>query len=462
MSPQLEPAVIEATDLTPIQDINAEDEAWLRQLAKTVNTDTITLKLSKRNAEDVEPIVFFDERTGCWWANRYIGEVQFQGKILRIFPRFGMPQLQRWLSRIWGVRFLSAKGKYEKARVWLWELLAKLWETQLLAAAKHGLPTLRLDELHCGQFIRGRLQVRLTAKEFSTGRRKLISRTRNRHIDHRIGGIIVYAFEHIRRELRHLGDERSWLTERGQSLIAQLRAHITRQEAVMAAESHVPVKYTPITESYRIIVELSRAIICQQPFSSVAQGSKDVLGVLIDMAEVWELYIYHLLRSSLHGFKVVHTGRGPDSENYLLRSDKTDERLGHLKPDILILGQHSNKLFAILDAKYKNTLPTPDRPYGILREDLYQLTAYVSAYGSPTELLGGGLVYPAMQDSSNIIALQLKSPWHLSALERQIWFFGLSCQVDSVSNIELSPTEEAFIDATQAMLKRCSAAPMAI
>ena len=42
--------------------------------------------------------------------------------------------------------------------------------------------------------------------------------------------------------------------------------------------------------------------------SSAAQGTSDVLGVLIDMAEVWELYVYSLLRTALLGADVQHTG----------------------------------------------------------------------------------------------------------------------------------------------------------
>lgn len=452
MRPRAETQVVETTDLTPITGLSADDEAWLRRLAQAADTGALALKLSRRNTDEAEPVAFFDERSGCWWAGRYIGEVHYQDRTLRILPRFGMPQLQRWLSRIWGVRLLSTKGKYERTRVWLWELLAKLWETRLLAAAKHGLPTFRLDELHHGQTIRGRLQVRLTAKEFSTGRQHVVSRTRNRHIDHRIGGIIVYAFEHLRRELHHLGDERSWLTQRGQNLVAQLRAHVTRREAISAAESRLPVRYAPITESYREVVEMSRAIARQQPSSSSVGGSNDVLGVLIDMAEVWELYIYHLLRSALRGVEVVHTGRDLSTSNCLLRSDQTGEPLGRLKPDTLILAPHTNRLLAILDAKYKTTTQTPERPHGIQREDLYQLAAYLSAYGRPTELLNGGLVYPATQNTPNILALQSKSPWRLSASERQLWFFGLRCEADSRSGMELSEDELAFIEGVQAAL----------
>ena len=139
----------------------------------------------------------------------------------------------------------------------------------------------------------------------------------------RLGGIIIHAFEQLRRELHHLGDERSWLTLRGQGIATDLRTHVNRRISTNAAVSRAPVRYTPITEIYREVVQLSQAIARHQPSSSVSLGSKDVLGVLIDMAEVWELYVYHLLRSSIREAEVLHVGRDTDADNFLLRSERT-------------------------------------------------------------------------------------------------------------------------------------------
>jgi 5-methylcytosine-specific restriction enzyme subunit McrC len=107
MSARAEPAVIEATDLSPICDLAEDDEAWLRRLVQAADTCALALKFSPHDAIEVEPITFYDEKTACWWTGRYVGEVQYEGRTLRILPRFGMPQLQRWLSLIWGVRLIS-------------------------------------------------------------------------------------------------------------------------------------------------------------------------------------------------------------------------------------------------------------------------------------------------------------------------------------------------------------------
>lgn len=451
MRPRTEPLIIETTDLTPIHNLTSEEEAWLRQVSQIASSNELALTLTRRDEEEAEPVVFFDERSSSWWAGRYIGEVQYQGRTLRILPRF-QDQLHRWLSRIWGVRLLPSKGRYEGGSIWLWQLIARLWESRLLAAAQHGPPTFRFDELHSGLTIRGRLQTRLTAHEFSRGRQKLVSRSRIRSIDHRIGGIIIDAFENLRGALRHVGDERSWLTDRTLNFISQLRTSITRKEIETAARARVPIRYTPITEGYRDLVELSRAISRQRPFSSTGQGTNDVLGVLIDMAEVWELYVYHLLRNTLREVEVIHTGRDVNTETYLLRSNQTGEPLAKLKPDILILSQRTNRLLAVVDAKYKTTTPTRERPQGILREDLYQLAAYLSAFGGREEHPTAGLVYPSTKETQNIFALQAKNPWSFSATDHQLWFLGLSCEMSTQSGLQLSSGESLFVESVQSIV----------
>lgn len=149
--------IIEATDLSPISGIGDIEDTWLRKLARRVKTDAMTLRLSQKAEADDEPLLSFDSLTGKWWTGRYIGELSFENRILRILPRYGVPTLQRWLSRIWSIQIFASQGQYEASRLWLWILLAKLWEARVLAAAKHGLPTRRFEETHTGLTVRGRL-----------------------------------------------------------------------------------------------------------------------------------------------------------------------------------------------------------------------------------------------------------------------------------------------------------------
>ena len=436
---------IEATDLSPITRVGEAEDAWLRQLARRAEADTLALRLSGRNAEQ-EPIVYFDACRGSWWTGRYIGEVAYQDGTLRILPRFGIPQLGRWLGLIWGVRILSSRGKYETSRLWLWELLAKLWEARLLAAAKHGLPARRVEETYRGATVRGRLDIRSTARELGTGRRNLVSRSRNRSVDREIASVLLCAFENLRGQLRHLGDHRTWLTPRAQSIIGGLQGQYGHRVPVSSVEIKRPIRYTPITESYRPAVDLSLAIIRQRPMSSAAAGQQDVFGALIDMAEVWEMYIYQLLNTSLIELDVCHTGRAEENEEHLLRSTSTGERLGGLKPDILIRSLGSRGILAVLDAKYKNTTRQSDRPFGVHREDLYQMIAYLSSLGQKNASINGGLVYPAGAGEPAINELQDSSPWSIRRTESAFWFLGVDCSSGSIGADGLTTGEVKFVE----------------
>ena len=443
---------IEATDLSPITVVSEFEDKWLREIAKLTDAGSMAIQLSRGVPDPAEPIVSFDARSGRWWTGRYIGEITYGDGTLQVAPRFGIPQLQRWLSRIWGVRLLSTKGKYETSRLWLWELLARLWEARLLSGAKHGLPTKRFDEVHRGRTLRGRLDIRATAKEMGAGRGNLVSRSRERSVDQQIAAIILCAFEQLRNQLHHLGDHRSWLSPRAQNIAQELQSHHYGRVGDVVVEMRSPIRYTPITESYRPVVELSLALLKRRPMSSTTGGQSDVLGVLIDMAEVWELYVHHLLHSSLIECDVTHTGRRAENEAHLLRSVNSGTRLGGLKPDILLNSFSSSKLLAVLDAKYKSTTRTLERPHGIQREDLYQINAYVSALGSSEGSIAGGLIYPRGGEVAAISALQHASPWQSSRHDALVWFLGIDCLSQDVDSTGLTSGEVEFIHIVRNML----------
>lgn len=417
-------AGLSVEDLSPFEAMADEDAAWLRELVRRANTRTLALSFSERR-RDVErsPVASYDAERGTWWAGRFVGEVTFQGRTLTIEPRFGMPALHRWLSRIWGIRLLSSTGSYAPGQVWLWELMARLWSDRLVLAAKHGVPRVRVDEVHVGPTVRGRLLVPQSAASLGTGAQTLVSRTRNRRVDPTIGGVLLGAYGLLRRQLSHLGDPTRWLTERGAALVRELGQEVGHRAVEEACASRCPVRYTPITEGYRPTVELSQSLLNRRPSTTTADGDSEVYGVLLDMAEIWELYLFHLLRDSLADADVVHTGRPSEAAYWLLQGPGADNRLGAMKPDIVVTSPDRRHRL-ILDAKYKLTTPGPDRPAGVLRDDLYQLASYLSVAARPGEALDGGLVYP---ESEAVRALSGRGTFRLGRTAAAFSFFGVSC-----------------------------------
>jgi hypothetical protein len=93
----------------------------------------------------------------------------------------------------------------------------------------------------------------------------------------------------------------------------------------------------------------------------------------------------------------------------------TEERagLGRLKPDVLAFDGPTAVLIA--DAKYKRLEDRwPDRPQGVDRADLYQLTSYLARYSPNGEALGL-LVYPRDEQQQRPAVAEAKGPWRLQA-----------------------------------------------
>jgi 5-methylcytosine-specific restriction enzyme subunit McrC len=198
-----------------------------------------------------------------------------------------------------------------------------------------------------------------------------------------------------------------------------------------------------MTETYRSVVEMSQAIIRQSPFASSAKGESKVTGVLLDMAEIWELYVFHLLHEGLAEYEVTHTGREPTNERWLMMSIAGGMPLGGLKPDVLVRQRRSNAVIGVLDAKYKTTVPGPARPYGIMREDLYQIAAYLNAFYDDVPI-AGILVYPSGSGAGIITRLQ-QGRWRLTGAEdRRLSFLGIDCSPQEVMQGAEAAEEEAL------------------
>jgi 5-methylcytosine-specific restriction enzyme subunit McrC len=275
----------------------------------------------------------------------------------------------------------------------------------------------------------------------------VVSRSSIRQIDPRIGGVLLGAYDYLRRQISHVAEPRHWLTDRGYELIKELQCSINRREVDEACRSRSPIRYSPINESYRPAVDLSLTILGRHPFMSSAEGNKEVYGALLDMAEIWELYLFHLIRDELSDAEVIHAGRSPEAVFWLL-TGKGEDRIGAMKPDILLSSRDGARRI-ILDAKYKSTAPSPSRPQGVLREDLYQMAAYLSIEAAPPGTLDGGLVYPS---SPAIWSLESRSPFRVQRSNARFFFFGLNC-FDSSNPIGLTPAEIRFVSGLRSHLQ---------
>lgn len=155
-------------------------------------------------------------------------------------------------------------------------------------------------------------------------------------------------------------------------------------------------RYSPITIKWRRAAELSWRIISKDPLG-VSADDDSTYGVLVDVAELWEMFVLHC--AAMATSQPVLHGTNTQSSGHLAHSTVNSSRaLGKLYPDVLV---GDRRIAALLDAKYKRL----GGRRGIERDDLYQLHAYSSTFESPL----AALVYPAVD--SEIPRDESDSPW---------------------------------------------------
>jgi 5-methylcytosine-specific restriction endonuclease McrBC regulatory subunit McrC len=208
-----------------------------------------------------------------------------------------------------------------------------------------------------------------------------------------------------------------------------MRASVSRQDLQQARIKDHLIRFTPMTELYKPVVELSKSILRHRPASGTDEGQKRVHGVLLDIAEVWEYYVFRLLQESFPEMEVLHTGRDREFNRYLLHSRASNRGLGKLYPDICVRRRGSTTFDYIIDAKYKAALNSGHLKTRPQREDLYQITSYLAALGKRDGSTVGVLAYPIAGEEQAASNWQSDSLWDFpSSGIGQVRFLGISVE----------------------------------
>lgn len=360
-----------------------ETRGWLQRLAKAVRAEELLMSFEGARDEDEE--VVYCERDGSWYCGRYVGTVAFEGRRLTIAPRFGLATLGHWLEVALNLRVTETAGEAAPHEAFLPELLARLWGNAIVRAARHGLPGLRVEVEHHGLMARGRLDVRSTVRERVRGRPGLVSIHRERSLDNAIAHAIVAAEAVLTRCVGAM-EMRRFLPERARDVLLALGGVNPGRRPPEAAEL-AAIRYTPITAGYRGLVQLSMSIARYRGLLSETVPEGGSSGLLIDVAEIWELYVLECLRRAYPGAEVRHGTRELEHAGHLLHNPSGDWR-ARLLPDALVATETETFL---ADAKYKSLHPSAGHPAGAAREDLYQMRAYLSHWSGARF---GLLAYP--------------------------------------------------------------------
>ncbi|GGN66351.1 5-methylcytosine restriction system specificity protein McrC [Nocardia rhizosphaerihabitans] len=171
----------------------------------------------------------------------------------------------------------------------------------------------------------------------------------------------------------------AWATHRRTAAATQSR-HRQPARPPHSTQSR-PRPIHPDNAALRGAAELSWRIARHRGLLANAADHTDS-GLLIDVAELWELFVLHCARRVFGSAHVTHGTRLTNSGALLRAIDNPARTLGRLYPDLVIGPLHHP--WAIVDAKYKRLID----PVGVVREDLYQINAHLGTHTSAPLPLG--------------------------------------------------------------------------
>ncbi len=416
--------ILSVKDCSPFDPKPSAIEAeWLGRLAAAVQRGDLVIRLEE--GKEDEPVVWC-ERDGSWWAGRYVGSLTFEGSRLDIRPRFGEETIRLWFAAAFNLALADTLGELIADDWFVPWLLASVWSRAFVIAARHGLPALRTDIRESGLSIRGRLDVPGTVRMRCTGTPGAASLRREKSLNNPISAAVVAAYTELSQWLR-FRRQTDWLPERLKDTLPQLVAAVGSRPTIPTLEELDRVKLTPITAGFRPLAKLSVRIAGRHGLAGNASDQNSCKGILLDVAELWELYVLAVLRRAWPEYSIAH-GTREESTCALLKNCQGN-LLGFLKPDAVI--ERNKRTVAVVDAKYKQLWPSkwnvPPQ-----REDMYQLAAYLNRYGDSSSAVQGMLAYPLDPTQPLTTPTEAGNPWNLDP-RKAVWFLALPHDVDEAA-----------------------------
>ena len=399
-----------ARDLSPIEgELTTEDREWLEAVQYHVHAGQHVVRLGDAAAaEDGEEFIVTRDPFGRWHAGRYIGELSMGDRRLEIRPRLGEVVIEQWLGEVLNLVAVPETAARQQSASFIALLMGAVWCRAVDHASRHGPPSFRRDHYHQGYYVRGRLDIRRTARLRGAGSPYVASRQSYRDLANDVSRTLVAAERVLSGRIGH----DHWRTPRVDEMLPWLRSAVGARPRLPARRALSRIRYTPITRSFKTVADLSWRLAQLQGYSAASEEGKSE-GLLVDVAELWELFVLKSIQRALPDYRVEH-GTHAWETTWLLSSQPNPGRgLGRLKPDVLVYA--GDAPVAVADAKYKRLVNRwPDRPQGLDRADLYQLTSYLARFTAHGDA-EGLLVFPRDPEQTDEADAEALGPWRTEA-----------------------------------------------
>ena len=141
----------------------------------------------------------------------------------------------------------------------------------------------------------------------------------------------------------------------------------------------------PIFAPYKKVLKYAKFIINGNNFEEKKEGNEQTYGFLVNVAEIFEIYVTKLLQKEFSDWH-VESPKIPLYENQFFARK--------IIPDIVMT---KDKNVMVFDTKYKKMMMrgTKENIWDVDRADFFQINTYMSCYkNSDYQVMAGGLLYP--------------------------------------------------------------------
>ena len=241
--------------------------------------------------------------------------------------------------------------------------------------------------------------------------------------------------------------------------ISHIKAHLKQHKSNRYVSNETISKaiksktlQNPIFAPYKKVIEYAKLIINANNLEEKEDANKETFGFLVNVAELFEIYLVKLLRFKISDWEVMH-----DRENELTVYDQQFYNR-HMYPDIVM--KKDNKVM-VFDAKYKRMKFRGKDNYGagdLDRNDFFQINTYMAYYDKQEglEVIAGGLLYPIEKEfDCRFTDESCEEDYEESNTHSDNWFGndktqfivdGIDLSKNDLSMDDILKSENAFID----------------
>ncbi|CAK0751303.1 5-methylcytosine-specific restriction enzyme subunit McrC [Gammaproteobacteria bacterium] len=349
------------------------------------------LKESRMMPEiDCKP--FSRNDAGRWVASRWVGTINANGIEWRIQPRIGKERFAFLARSVLSAAVMRGASQTIAGQRDQLDLLPTAWVVAFQnASRRHGLPKayVRREARDCLE-LRGELDVERQIVDNLIERQFLACRWDDLTQDNPINQASYLTIGHLRRHRR-------FPYAQGKNPLSVELEHWRERFPLLGvgqANGFPPdknIRWSRANDGFRMPHRLAKWVVENR---GEAGGKSSAPAILVDSAEVWELYLRERLKNVVDelNFGLELVWPRSDRMDYLL--DWEGRAVKGLIPDFSIVRSSDGEVVAVLDAKYRGFKPPTEDPEIAVQMAFYSATINHQNGRSSGKLPFTALIYP--------------------------------------------------------------------